>query len=137
MYNIQIENVNIVSTVSQATFDSATPYIVGPSAGVAALAATLGGWLKEDGSGLYEIGCDLSLPDLEFGLSDGTYTRPHYINAGTYLFRQGNTNTCTLGLQANDFGEESSTRWVLGGVFLRAYNTVYDLGTRKVGTHSV
>lgn len=136
MNNIQIKNVNIVS-VSEATFDSATPYIIGPSEGVAALVATLGGWPKEGSSGLYEIGCDLSLPDLEFGLSDGSYTRSHYIDAGTYLFRQGTSNTCTLGLQANDFGEENSSQWVLGGVFLRAYNTVYDLGARKVGTRSV
>lgn len=83
---------------------------------------------------MYDIGCDLSLPSLELGFADSSgYTRYYYVDAGTYLFRQGSTNTCTLGLQANDFGDAENNQWVVGGVFMRGHATVYDMGARKIG----
>lgn len=130
---MQINNVNIISN-GKATFDSASPYIVGPVAGVEALASTLGAWRKGDGSGMYDIGCDLSLPDIELAFSDTYgYTRYYYVNAGTYLFRQGNTNTCTLGLQGNDFDDAENNQWVIGGIFMRGHSTVFDMGGKKIG----
>lgn len=83
---------------------------------------------------MYDIGCDFSLPDLALSFIDtSNYAKYYYVDAGTYLFRQGNSNTCTVGLQANDFAAAEENQWVIGGIFLRGHATVYDMGARRIG----
>lgn len=114
------------TTCTTAIVDSGTSIITGPSADIAALAASVGA--KElAGTGEYLMSCSLSHPDVNFIINGETYT----LTAEDYLIPDG--NICLFGFMALDIPEPTGPLWILGDVFMRKYYTVFDYTNQRVG----
>jgi len=103
----------------RAIVDSGTSYIVGPSKAISQILSDLN--VNQNCNGVS------SLPDVVFSIGSQNYNIPNSI----YVLREtalGGATVCTPG-----FSGSSSSDWIWGDVFIRAWYSIFDHGTKKVG----
>jgi hypothetical protein len=114
-------NINTNCGVSgcRAIVDSGTSYIVGPQAAISQILSTLN--VKQNCDGVS------SLPAVSFSIGSNTYSIPNSI----YVLREtavGGSTVCVPG-----FSGSTSSDWIWGDVFIRAWYSVFDHSAKKVG----
>jgi len=105
-----------------AIVDSGTSFIVGPTAEIRKLAASVGA--KANFMGEYTVDCDSvdTLPDVTFTINGIDYSIP-----GKKVIIQSG-NTCLFTFMGADFG-----LWILGDTFMRSFYTVFNYEEQTVG----
>ena len=117
-----------------AIADTGTSMLVGPTADVNKLTASLGLPASSAGvGGQYSIKCDQvqKLPTLTFHINGADFelTGEDYV-LKVEAFGQ---SACLLGIMAMDVPPPAGPLWILGDVFLSKYFTLFDAGNERVG----
>jgi len=109
-----------------ASLDSGSPFIIGPTASVGKLNKALGFTQASNGSGEYTIDCVRvnSLQNVAFIIGGVSYV----LSPQQYVIQE--LGHCISGFFGLDNEYEG---WVVGVVFIRAYYSVYDFGLKRIG----
>ncbi|RKP04366.1 endopeptidase [Thamnocephalis sphaerospora] len=110
-----------------AAIDTGSSLIVAPTTMVSLINKELGG--KKNFAGQYVVDCS-RIPEFpDFGFTFGG--KEFKLTASQYILQvQGQ---CISGFMGMDIPPPMGPIWIIGDVFLRAYYTVYDYGSHRVG----
>jgi hypothetical protein len=112
-------NTNCGVSGCRTIVDSGTSLIIGPQAPITAILSALN--VNSNCNGV------TSLPDVVFSIGSKNYNLPNSI----YVLREsslGGNTVCSAGFQGS-----SSSDWIWGDVFIRAWYSVFDHGGKRVG----
>jgi len=112
-------NTNCGISGCRTIVDSGTSYIVGPQAAISQILSILN--VNQNCNGVS------NLPNIVFSIGNNNYAIPSSI----YVLREstiGGNTVCTPGLSGS-----SSSDWIWGDVFIRAWYSIFDHGAKKVG----
>jgi cathepsin D len=119
-----------VTAVTKAIVDSGTSTLVGPTADVAKIAATVGA--TEVAPNEYEVPCSTTLPDITITLGSGSQTSQFVVSGETWKIKVCDLDvfcTCLMGIIGMDIPPaDGGPFWILGDVFMRDWFTVFDIG---------
>jgi len=114
---------SITPSVSAAIIDSGTSLLVGPTADVGKMMASLG---ATQGQGLYQIECaKLQGKNITFSLAQTSF-----VLSAEDITLQQQAGVCLLGVQGSD---GVGPQWILGDVFMRRYYVKFDWCGSQVG----
>jgi cathepsin D len=121
-----------VTNVTSAVADTGTSVLAGPTADVAAIAASVGA-VPTINPGEYTVDCSTinQLPPLAITINGHAYNfaGPEYVVS---VSEMGET-ICLFGMTGLDVPAPRGPLWILGDVFIRKYYTVFDMGNNRVG----
>merc|ERR1712039_21313 len=119
-----------VTTVKKAIVDSGTSLLAVPTADLAKIAKAVGAkqvlpippFNKE-----YTIDCNTPGPDIEFVISDKSYT----LKKADYVLNE--SGKCLLGFTGLDVPAPAGPLYILGDVFMRAHYVKFDVDNKQLG----
>ncbi|XP_022359235.1 gastricsin [Enhydra lutris kenyoni] len=112
----------------QAIVDTGTSPLTVPQQYLSALLQATGAQANQYGQFTVDCNNIQNLPTLTFLISGVHFSLPYH----SYIFT-GN-GVCTIGVQATYLPSSSGqSLWILGGVFLRSYYSIFDIGNNRVG----
>ncbi len=116
-----------ITTATKAVLDTGTSLMVGPSAEVAAFAASVGA--QPMGNGAYTIPCTSvpTLPTLVFTLGNSSFP----LTGTDYTLNvQG---ICLFAFEGIDIPAPAGPLWIMGDVLIRKYYSIFDWGNKRIG----
>ena len=113
-----------ISTCLTAIVDSGTSLLAGPTTDIAAFAKLIGA-TPVSTTGEYSIDCNGKYEDFVVTINNIQYSIP----SSKYIINS--SGTCILGFIGLDV--PNHPLWILGDVFMRTYNTVFDYGNSRIG----
>ncbi|KAF3831526.1 hypothetical protein GH733_000338 [Mirounga leonina] len=112
----------------QAIVDMGTSLLTIPQQYLSALLQATGAQADQYGQLIVDCNNIQNLPTLTFLISCVHFSLPYH----SYIFT-GN-GICTIGVQATYLPSSSGQPlWILGGIFLRSYYSIFDIGNNRVG----
>ncbi|XP_044243015.1 gastricsin [Ursus arctos] len=112
----------------QAIVDTGTSLLTVPQQYLSALLQATGAEADRYGQFLVDCNNIQNLPTLTFLIGRVPFSLPYH----SYVFT-GN-GICTIGVQATYLPSSSGQPlWILGGIFLRSYYSIFDIGNNRVG----
>jgi cathepsin D len=123
---------NSVSTANKGVVDTGTSLFGGPTAEVAAIAASLGATPIAPGEWTIDCAKVPTLPTLSFTMGDGTvysFTGAQYVDE----ISASGESICLLGFTGLDVPAPRGPLWILGDPWIRQLYTVFDYAGERVG----
>ncbi|TFK45302.1 acid protease [Heliocybe sulcata] len=129
MQSVLVNGKNVLGQIS-AIIDSGTTYIIGDDANVRKLYASIPGAKDASmtvGQGYYTVPCN-AVPTVSLTFGGKSFAiSPSILNLGRV---SSGSNDCVAALVSSGIATDF---WIVGDIFMRNVNTVFDYGNKRVG----